>query len=224
MTSGTSQSEHRGDALRIRRIRRSRTLRGWMLIIAATLLFHLVFFLFFKTEYLEIFRTEIAGDEGTSEYVLLDRPFSLIPYPELPEPVIVSEPVESAEGEETERSILDDLGEPAGDIEPIRRPAGGGSDGLPGPRRTVVEPKPLFIPWPAYPDDAPDDIRGSVELLLYVDERGIVREIRVSRGLAHESLNRTAVEAARRIRFVPGEEKGVPTAMWIRLSIGFQPR
>lgn len=195
-----------------------------MIIVFAAILAHLVFFLFFKTEYLEIFRTEIQGDEGTSEYVLFDRPFSLIPYPEPAEPVVVVEPVVSEEGERVERSIVDEIGEPSSDIEPIRRPGGGGSDGRPGPRRTFVEPKPLFIPWPAYPDGAPDDIKGAVELMLFVDEKGIVREIRVARGLPHEALNRTAVDAARRIRFIPGEEKGVPTAMWVRLSIGFQPR
>jgi len=120
--------------------------------------------------------------------------------------------------------VLDDIGEPSTDIEPIRSAGGGVSDGRPGPRRAVVEPKPLFIPWPAYPKNVPDDIKGTVELMLYVDETGVVKEIRVSRGLSREELNRTAVEAARRIRFIPGEEKGVPTAMWVRLSIGFQPR
>ncbi|MDD3642442.1 MAG: energy transducer TonB [Candidatus Krumholzibacteria bacterium] len=224
MTPDTTQVQLQGKAAHSRGRRRSRSRREWLLIIAAVLGAHLVFFLFFRTEYLEIFRTGIKGDEGGSDFILMDRPFSLVPYLDQADPAPVAEPVVSDNGELVERSILDDIGEPAGYIEPIRRAGGGGSDGRPGPRRSVVEPKPLFIPWPAYPDGAPDDIRGTVELMLYVDVNGIVKEIRVSRGLPHETLNRTAVEAARRIRFIPGEEKGAPSAMWVRLSIGFQPR
>ena len=63
-----------------------------------------------------------------------------------------------------------------------------------------------------------------MELLLFVDKEGLVREIKLSMGLPNDLLNATAIEAARDIRFVPGEIKGVPTAMWIRLTIGFQPR
>jgi len=224
MAPETRQPQPPADAVRSRRKRRRRSRRDWTFIVAAVLIAHLLFFLFFKTEYLEVFRTEIAGDEGRSQYILIDRPFSLIPYPERAEQVAVPEPLSTDDGEKVERSILDEIGEPVSDIEPIRRSGGGGSDGRPGPRLSVVEPKPLFIPWPAYPDDAPDDIKGSVELMLYVDATGIVQEIRVARGLPNEALNRTAVEAARRIRFIPGEEKGAPTSMWVRLSIGFQPR
>lgn len=224
MAPETRQPQLPADAVRFRRTRRSRSRRDWTFIVAAVLIAHIMFFLFFKTEYLEVFRSEIAGDEGTSQHILLDRPFSLVPYPERPEQISVPEPLAADEGERVEPSILDEIGEPVSDIQPIRSSGGGGSDGRPGPRRTVVEPKPLFIPWPAYPDDAPDAIKGSVELMLYVDENGIVQEIRVARGLPHESLNRTAVESARRIRFIPGEEKGAPAAMWVRLSIGFQPR
>lgn len=207
-----------------RRRHRGRRGREWIVIIAVALIAHLVFFILFKAEYLEIFRSEQPGNEGTSDYILLDRPFSLIPYPELPEPSAVPEPVTTDAIEHAERSILDEIAEPSSYVEPMRGSAGGGSTGRPGPRRTAVEPKPLFIPWPSWPDGVPENVKGSVELLLYVDEEGIVREVRVNRGLPYEALNRTAIDAARRIRFVPGEEKGVPTAMWVRLSIGFQPR
>lgn len=224
MKAETREAQPGGVSVLPVRRRRSRSRPEWLLIIAAVLCAHLVFFLFFKTEYLEFFRKEIAGDDGTSDFVVMDRPFALIPYLEGAEPPAVPDPVAADDGEQVQRSVLDDIGEPAAEIEPIRRSGGAGSDGRPGPRRSVVEPKPLFIPWPAYPDGAPDDIRGTVDLMLYVDESGIVKEIRVARGLPHESLNRTAVEAASRIRFIPGEEKGAPAAMWVRLSIGFQPR
>ena len=55
-------------------------------------------------------------------------------------------------------------------------------------------------------------------------ENGEVREVRLSQGLPQMILNRVAIESARRIRFTPGMDKGVPAAMWVRLTIGFQPR
>lgn len=205
--------------------RRARSRRGWLFIIAVVIAAHLLFILYFQTEYFEIFRTEIRGDEGGSDFVTLDRPFLLIPYPQVWEPAPPTTPtLETTDDDDDTPLVLDRIGEPSRDIEAPRGAPAGMGDGRPGPRRATVEPKPLFIPWPAYPADAPDNIRGTVELLVYVNENGTVDEIRIARGLPHESLNRTAVDAARRMRFVPGEEKGAPTAMWVRLSIGFQPR
>ena len=120
--------------------------------------------------------------------------------------------------------IVDEIGEPPSELIPLEGGASGGSDGRPGARRTTVEPKPLFIPWPKYPEGVDGPVEGKVELLLFVDENGEVREVRLSQGLPQMILNRVAIEAARRIRFTPGMDKGVPAAMWVRLTIGFQPR
>jgi TonB family protein len=201
------------------------TARGWLGIIIAALVVHMAIFLFFKLEYLEVFRTEPPGEEGTSDFVYIDRPFSLVPYPDFPQAVIVEEQHSDIEEEEHERSVLDDLGEPSLTIDPIQSGRrSGGSDGRPGPRRTTVEPKPINISLPTIPDDIDGEIRGGVELLLYVNTNGEVEEIRVARGMSHESLNRTAIAAARSYKFIPGEIKGVPTSMWVRVTIGFRPR
>ena len=182
-------------------------------------------FLFFKLEYLEVFRTEPPGEEGTSEYFYIDRPFSLVPYPDFPQAIVVEEQVSETEEEDHERSVMDDVGEPSLTIDPIQSGGrSGGSDGRPGPRRTTVEPKPINISLPTIPDDINGEIDGGVELLLFVNIKGEVEDIKLARGMEHESLNRTAMESARSYKFIPGEIKGVPTAMWVRVTIGFRPR
>ena len=202
-----------------------RSRKGWLLIIGATILIHLAVFIFFKLEYLEVFRTETPGEEGTSDFVYMNSPFSLIPYPEFPQAVIVEEQPSDTEDEDRDKTVLDELGEPSLTIDPIQSGGTrGGSDGKPGPRRTTVEPKPINISLPTIPKDIDGKISGGVELLLFVNVKGEVEEIRLSRGLRQESLNNTAIEAARSYKFIPGQIKGVPTAMWVRVTIGFRPK
>lgn len=213
--------------LKVARLFRSRRRsRDWVIIISIAVLAHLAVFIFLKPSYLEIFRNEPPGDDGNSQFRFIEQPYASDPNPDYsPAVPEVTDPVNVVEDENKIQSFLDDLGEPAIDVAPVnvgRR--GGGSDGRAGPRRTTVEPKPLFMPWPKYPEGVDRDINGKVELLLYVDEKGKVREIKLSRGLPSKLLNDAAMEAAADIRFIPGEVKGVPTAMWIRLTIGFQPR
>lgn len=219
--SGTNSTTPEGSSIRSR----GRSSKGWLLIIAATLVVHLIVFLFFKLEYLEVFRTEPPGEEGSSEYFYIDRPFSVVPYPDFPQAVVVEEQTSETEEEDHERSVLDDVGEPSLTIDPIQSGGrSGGSDGRPGPRRTTVEPKPINISLPTIPDDINGEIDGGVELLLFVNIQGEVEDIKLARGMEQESLNRTAMEAARSYKFIPGEIKGVPTPMWVRVTIGFRPR
>ncbi len=205
--------------------KRHRKGKDWLIIIGAAVILHLLLFLFLKLEYLEIFRAETPGDDGSSEYFFNNRPFSLIPYPEdviLPD---IIDPAAVPEINPVKYSILDELGEPDVDIKPIYRGGKtGGSDGRTSPERNTVEPKPLFLPWPKYPNGIRKNVKGKVELLLFVNEKGEVDEIKISRGLPQKSLNNAAIEAAKKIRFIPGQVRGIPTAMWVRLTIGFQPR
>ncbi len=202
-----------------------RGLKEWIAIISVAVILHLFVFLLLKPEYLEVFRSDTPGTDGNSQYPAEDRVFALIHYPE---EVIVPEidDVPSDVDVEPERpSVFDELGEPDMNIVPKTggRKAGGSSGG-PGTRRSTVEPKPLFIPWPKYPEGARKGVTGDVELLLYVDEKGEVKDVKITRGLPEKVFNDTAVESAWNIRFIPGAVKGVPTAMWIKFTIGFQPR
>ncbi len=199
---------------------------GWLIITVTVLLLHLALFIFFKPDYLEIFRKEPPGDEGVSSFKLIDVQSASQPF-EYDLPVFTEDDIqsESVDEEKAERTFLDELGEPSLDIEPLQKGGRtGGNAGAPGPRAGFVEPRPLSMPWPKFPDGVDRKVNGKVELLLYVNERGEVMEIKVAQGLRDKRLNNSAIEAAREIRFIPGEIKGVPTSMWVRLTIGFQPR
>ena len=198
--------------------------RSWLVIIFIAIFLHLALFVLFKPGYLTIFKTDMIGDEGHSSLYMQNRPFSLIPLAEPAETPADRVSVQKSEETQTEDVTLDELGEPSSEMLPLRRSSGGGSAGRAGRKKTTVEPKPLYIPWPKYPKGIDENIEGTVELLLFVNERGEVENVKITRRLPHESLNRTASYAARKIRFTPGFEKGVPTAMWVRLTISFQPR
>jgi TonB family protein len=196
----------------------------WIIIIAIALVMHVAFFLFFNIDYLRIFESDIPGEEGHSFLPALDRPFSLVILPDEAKKQISTEVVAARDENETERVVVSEVGEPPSELVPLTGGSSGGSDGRPGARRAMVEPKPLFIPWPKYPEGVDGPVEGKVELLLFVDEKGEVREVKLSRGLPQMILNRIAIEAAHNIRFTPGMEKGLPASMWVRLTIGFQPR
>lgn len=134
-----------------------------------------------------------------------------------------------------------DVGEPQGEVLPIQGGGGGGGGGGSGGggwgggtgagggggygvRSAIVEPKLLYIPWPKYPAGVKPIEHGSVELMLLVNTRGEVEDLKITRSLPLEELNSIAVQAARKIRFTPGYNNGVRTPMWVRLSIDFQPR
>jgi TonB family protein len=138
-----------------------------------------------------------------------------------------------------EASPTYNLGQPEGELSPLEGGGGGGGGtggggfgpgggggrgGGYGSGVTNVQPKPLYIPWPKYPARVKEIPYGSVELDLLVNEHGDVRDVKVSRGLPYAQLDSIAVQAARQIRFTPGLTNGVRAPMWVRLTIGFQPR
>ncbi len=198
--------------------------RTWLVIIVIAIFFHLALVVLLKPHYFTVFKTDMIGDEGSSSLYLQNRPFSLIPLEEPSETPAERVSVQKSEETQAEEVTLDELGEPLSELLPLRRSSGGGSAGRAGRKKTTVEPKPLYIPWPKYPEGVGGSVEGTVELLLFVNERGEVENVKITRRLPHEALNRTAAYAARKIRFTPGFEKGVPTAMWVRLTICFQPR
>lgn len=198
--------------------------KNWTVIILVAVLAHIAFFVLFKPRYLEIFKTESSGYEGESSLYLPNEPFSYVPMPEEPDNLKVTISAQENEVTREEVNILDELGEPSADLVPLTRRKEGGSAGKAGRRKSTVEPKPLYIPWPKYPEGVRGTAEGKVELLLYVNKNGEVENVKVYKRLQQEVLNKTAIGAARKIRFTPGLEKGIPTAMWVRLTIGFQPR
>jgi len=200
------------------------TRRQWAIIIASALLVHAAFLFFFQPRYLEVFRTDLPpGEESTDRYPFLDNPFRVLSLSVEPQPAAAVAEKEAAERPESadDAARFEALGEPQSEMLPMQ---GGGGGGTRGSRKATVEPKPLYIPWPKYPAGLKKLPEGRVELMLLINEKGEVDDVKVTRTLPLEELNRIAVEAARRIRFTPGTEQGVRKPMWVRLAIGFQPR
>lgn len=200
------------------------TRRHWAIIIVSAILVHAAFLFFFQPRYLEVFRTELPpGEEGDDRLPLMDHPFRVLSLSVEPRATTtiaareVSEKQESAE----DAALIEALGEPQSQMLPL---PGGAGFGTKGSRNATVEPKPLYIPWPKYPAGIKQLPPGRVELMLLINEKGEVDDVRVTRTLPLEELNRIAVESARRIRFTPGTERGIRKPMWVRLAIGFQPR
>ena len=202
-----------------------RTAREWAAIVAGAVLIHIALLLFFKPQYLAFLRREAPpAEEGWSRYPYLDNPFQVSPLaPALPvSPVQPSLPDPSRDERDAPLSEIA-VGEPQIEM-PLLRPSSRASGaGKSAGRSATVQPKPLYIPWPTYPKGV-KETEGSVELLVLVNERGEVEDVTVARSLPAQELNRIALDAARRIRFIPGMERGVRTSMWVRLTIAFQPR
>jgi TonB family protein len=202
------------------------TRRQWAVIIASVIVLHAAFILLFKPRYLAVFKTELPpGEESTDRYPFLDNPIHVLSLSLEPRPAAAVTEKETAERQESaeEAARIEALGEPQSEMLPMKG-GGGGGGGTRGSRNATVEPKPLYIPWPKYPAGLKQLPQGRVELMLLINEKGEVDDVKITRTLPLDELNRIAVEAARKIRFTPGTEQGIRKPMWVRLAIGFQPR
>jgi len=84
----------------------------------------------------------------------------------------------------------------------------------------TVRPQILGRPTPGYTDEARrNQIEGSVKVSVLLKADGIVSDVKVTRGLGY-GLDEKAIEAARQLRFVPGQKDG--HAVSVRLFVEFK--
>jgi TonB family protein len=75
---------------------------------------------------------------------------------------------------------------------------------------------------PEYTEDAREKkIAGTVVLTLTVDHDGLPQNIHVKKSL-YPSLDQSAIEAAKKMRFEPAMKDGQPVSMWISVEMNFQ--
>src|SRR5260370_31727315 len=75
---------------------------------------------------------------------------------------------------------------------------------------------------PEYTLDAREKkITGTVVLTLTVDHEGLPQNIQIKKSL-YPSLDQSAIEAARRMRFEPAIKDGQPVSMFISAEMNFQ--
>jgi TonB family protein len=101
------------------------------------------------------------------------------------------------------------------------------SDGPGDPIATAAAPdekvRLLTRPQPAYTDEArKNKIAGTVILKVVFTSKGTVENIRVVRELP-DGLTERAIEAAKKIKFVPAMKDGHAVSMWMQLEYNFWP-
>ena len=90
-------------------------------------------------------------------------------------------------------------------------------------RGSEVDTKPRLLnrPEPVPPGAArTNDVRGVVVLRVVFSANGTVTNVRVIAGLPY-GMTESAIDAARRIRFVPAMKDGNPVSMWMQLEYNF---
>lgn len=107
---------------------------------------------------------------------------------------------------------------PAAEPSPAPQPS-------PAPERIELpssDPAHLNNPRPPYPALSKRlGEQGTVVIRLHIDREGKPTKAEILNSSGFERLDQTALQAARRWRYVPGKRNGVPEAMWITVPIRF---
>lgn len=89
-----------------------------------------------------------------------------------------------------------------------------------------VWPEPIVMPKPAYPPLAARQRQGGTVILsVLVDENGVVREVKVLRGVKPDlGFDDAAVSAVKNWRYKPATKDGVKVKTWFTQPIPFKPQ
>ncbi|MBN2379763.1 energy transducer TonB [candidate division WOR-3 bacterium] len=86
-----------------------------------------------------------------------------------------------------------------------------------------VKPIVLKKDTPEYPRDAQENgWSGTVFINALVGTDGLVEEARVRESSGYESLDNAALESALLWQFVPGEHRGRPAWVWVKITFTFE--
>lgn len=87
--------------------------------------------------------------------------------------------------------------------------------------RVDSKPKPLNSPAPRYTDEARNrGIEGNVSMRILVGADGLVKQVKVLRGLPY-GLDEQAIKAAYQLKFQPAMKDGQPVAYWLPVVVSF---
>lgn len=207
--------------------RRKRALY-WLAIVGSAVALHILLFVGVRQSFFEVFRKSIDENAGASS--------PSASYPDAIVAIVIDvDGEEPTAAEVVERTVP--IPPRPGDAEP--RP-GRGDDPLadidvlditgeaqaPLPaersgRSTAIPPRPVEIMWPR--------TRGlghclglSIDIRIEVGAAGEVLGVEPHDSRHPSDCTEAALEAARRIKFVPGRVKGKPARMWTRVRIDFR--
>ncbi len=203
-------------------------LRRWAAFVTLALLLHAILLVTLHPGFFEIFRKAIVDTEPSRSsgggpppdaivVIRVDEEESETPPPAPTDvrPRTVARP--------TERPAQPQPGEPRVDILDLVGDAAEPRTGAGTSSVARIPPRPVEITWPrtrrlGHCRDLRLDIR------VHVGADGRVLEARAPGGDWPADCVRAALDAARRIRFVPGTVEGHPRAMWTRVRIDFRAR
>lgn len=101
---------------------------------------------------------------------------------------------------------------------------GGGYPRLVGGPATSVDTKPIPLnnPKPQYTEEArKNKIQGNVTVRLLIGADGLVKQVKVTRGLP-DGLDEQAIQTAYQMRFKPAMKGGNAVAYWMPVLIEFE--
>jgi len=207
-----------------------RRFKSWLIILLTVIVAHVLFIIFFQPEYLEVFERKNIGRSSrgasSSKRYIEENRFIVVNTYHDEETDSDRKPVVEIDRKESEKSSDSDYKIPPIDFSLDNAVKGNKGDESGSGKETNprIKPSPILIPWPEYPEGVDKGFNGEVILNLYVSKEGKVMEVELLEGLPAEGFNRRAIQAARKMRFTPGLVNGEPEAMWVKISIKFQPR
>jgi TonB family protein len=76
---------------------------------------------------------------------------------------------------------------------------------------------------PDYPSEARQEgLEGSVDMYLFVNERGEVEQARINQSSGYQILDDASVAFAKRLKFNPAKKEGKPVAVWVSRIMNYQ--
>lgn len=141
---------------------------------------------------------------------------------ELPPPPKPEMPIAAESEEEIEKSTID----PTAGISFNKAPPTPEAPEIPVFDVNIVDEKPELLQKYFVPPEYPEVVRkvgitGQVVLELVVDTTGVVIETKIVKSL-HEMLDESAVKAARKWRFKPGKQRGIPVRVRVVQPLNFR--
>ena len=201
--------------------------RKWLIIIALAVVAHLFVLLTVQDSFFEVFQKSVDDHPGSSSSrasnpqaiiaiqidVEGDEP-SIIEIEETPRPPTPDVPPSESQGKGLDEFATVDLDNLVGESQsPLPSESSG--------RSTAVPPRPIEITWPDT-DDLGHCLGRYIDIRILVGIDGQVIAVKPTSELHPPDCAQAAVDAARRIRFLPGKIKGKAAEMWTQIRIDFR--
>jgi len=200
--------------------------RKWIVIVTLAILAHLVLLLTFKTEYLEVFRQKLVDSPGVSSPSAAPRNAIIViplevesdepevvdvePHPVEPPRPAVSKVDGRGDSPTATVNILDVVGQAQAPI-----------PSTPGTASAIVPPRPVEITWPET-EKLGHCLGLQIDIRIRVGDDGTIMRVEPAQSGYPADCTQAAIDAAERIRFLPGTVDGHAKAMWTQIRIEFR--